>query len=149
MEQHPTFPRDLIRTQRQRARTYAALERRPLQTAALRRQLQQLDNRITAHPFWRTTAGRSPSAKIALRDLVREIEAAEELLSDQQRRILAFIRRWAAEHDGKTPSVREIGRSMGLSSTGSVAYQLGQMERLGVLDRSDRRGPGKGIALLW
>jgi repressor LexA len=111
--------------------------------------LQQLDNRIAGHPFWQTEAGRSPSARVALRDLVREIEETEELLSEQQRRILTCIREWAAEHDGATPSVREIGRSVGLASTGSVAYQLGQMEQLGVLDRSVNRGPGKGIALPW
>lgn len=43
----------------------------------------------------------------------------------------------------------EIGRSVGLASTSSIAYQLGQMEQLGVLDRSLSRGPGKGIALPW
>ncbi|MFF6993240.1 hypothetical protein [Streptomyces sp. NPDC010273] len=78
-----------------------------------------------------------------------EIEETEELLSEQQRRILTCIRKWAAEHGGETPSVREIGRIVGLDSTGSVAYQLGQMEQLGVLDRSISRGPGKGIALPW
>lgn len=149
MVQHPTFPRDLIRTQRQRTRTYAALELRPFETTVLRRRLQQLDNRISNHPFWQTEAGRSPSAKVALRELVREIEETEERLSEQQRRILTCIREWAAAHNGETPSVREIGRIVGLSSTVSVAYQLGQMEQLGVLDRSVNRGPGKGISLPW
>nr|WP_051105982.1 hypothetical protein [Streptomyces hokutonensis] len=81
--------------------------------------------------------------------MVRETEATEELLSEQQRRILTRIRKWAAEHDGETHSVWEIGRSVGLASTSSIAYQLGQMEQLGVLDRSLSRGPGKGIALPW
>ncbi|WP_406117625.1 LexA family protein [Streptomyces sp. NBC_00989] len=147
--QQPTFPRDLIRTQLQRTRTYAALELRPFETTALRRRLRQLDNRISAHPFWQTAAGRSPSARVELRELVREIQETEEHLSDQQRRILRCIREWAAAHNGETPSVREIGRIVGLSSTGSVAYQLGQMEQLGVLDRSVNRGPGKGISLPW
>ncbi|MFJ2651858.1 hypothetical protein ACIO1C_34680 [Streptomyces sp. NPDC087420] len=77
------------------------------------------------------------------------MEETEEHLSEQQRRILTWLRDWAAAHNGETPSVREIGRSVGLSSTGSVAYQLGQMEQLGVLDRSVSRGPGKGISLPW
>lgn len=143
------FPRDLIRTQLQRTRTYAALELRPLQTAALRQQLRRLDIRLATHPFWQTPTGRSPSAKVALRELVREIEKTEQRLSEQQRRILTCIRKWAAAHNGETPSVREIGKIVGLSSTGSVAYQLGQMEQLGVLDRSVSRGKGKGISLPW
>ncbi|MGX9891204.1 LexA family protein [Streptomyces sp. NPDC002276] len=149
MVQHTTFPRDLIQTQRQRTRTYAALEHHPFETAALRQQLRRLDIRLATHPFWQTAAGRSPSAKVELRDLVREIEKTEERLTEQQRRILTCIRKWAAEHDGETPSVREIGRSVELSSTSSVAHQLGQMEQLGVLDRSVSRGKGKGIALPW
>ncbi|WP_326722095.1 hypothetical protein [Streptomyces sp. NBC_00243] len=36
---------------------------------------------------------------------------------------------------------------MGLSSTGSVAYQLDRMEELGVIDRGPSRG--RGIALRW
>ncbi|MER6206380.1 hypothetical protein [Streptomyces sp. NPDC001642] len=141
-----TFPRDLIQTQRQRTRTYAALERRPYDTVALRRRLQRLDTRIASHPFWRTPAGRSPAAKVELREWVREIEAVEAGLSDQQQRILTCIREFTAEHGG-SPSLREIGRFVGLSSTGSVAYQLGQLEQLGVLDRG--HGRNRGITMCW
>lgn len=141
-----TFPRDLIQTQRQRTRTYAALESRPHGTVALRQQLRQLDNLLAAHPFWKTPAGRSPSARVELRERVRAIEVAEADLSDQQREILACIRRWTAVH-GESPSVREIGQSVGLSSTGSVAYQLGQLEEAGAIDRG--RGANRGISLLW
>ena len=148
-----TFPRELIQIQRQRTRTYAALERRPGNTASLRFQLRQLDNQLANHPYWRTAAGRSPSAKIELRRRAREIEEAEKRLSEQQRRILECIREWTAEHNGESPSVREIGRSVGLSSTGSVAYQLGQLEEAGALDRGagrgGDRGGGRGISLLW
>ncbi|MFJ2833154.1 hypothetical protein ACIPC1_37385 [Streptomyces sp. NPDC087263] len=45
--------------------------------------------------------------------------------------------------------MREICRSVGLSSTGSVAYQLDKMEELGVIDRGPSRGSGRGIALRW
>ncbi|WP_246101082.1 Tn3 family transposase [Streptomyces cyaneus] len=51
-----------------------------------------------------------------------------------------------AEH-GETPSMREIARSVGLSSTGSVAYQLDQMAQLGAIDHGPGRGPGRSIAL--
>jgi hypothetical protein len=142
-----TFPRDLIQTQRQRTRTYAALGRRPHDTVALRQRLRQLDNLLAAHPFWKTPTGRSPSARVELRERVREIEAAEEDLSEQQRDILSCIRRWTAVH-GESPSVREIGQSVGLSSTGSVAYQLGQLEAAGAIDRGGR-GASRGITLLW
>jgi len=141
------FPPDLIKVQRDWNRTYAALGRRPVHTAALRRRLQQLSARLASHPFWETRAGRAPAARVELRRRVREAEEAEERLTEQQDRILRCIRDWVAEH-GETPSMREIGRSVGLSSTGSVAYQLDQLEKLGVIDRSPC-GNRKGIALRW
>ena len=67
-------------------------------------------------------------------------------LTERQERILKCIRDWIAEH-GEAPSIREIGRSVGLSSNSSVAYQLDRMEQLGVIDRSLSRGRGRGIAL--
>ncbi|MHA5051936.1 LexA family protein [Streptomyces sp. SD15] len=48
---------------------------------------------------------------------------------------------------GEAPMIREIGRSVGLSSPSSVAYHLEQMEQLGVIRRTERRGSGRGIAL--
>ncbi|MGW6400415.1 LexA family protein [Streptomyces sp. NPDC055134] len=36
------------------------------------------------------------------------------------------------------PTVREIGQRVGLSSSGSVAYQLGCLEKLGVISRNRR-----------
>lgn len=68
---------------------------------------------------------------------------AEDLLTDQQQRILACIRDWVAEH-GEAPTMRDIGRSVGLSSTGSISYQLGKLEQVGVIRRSKGR-----IALRW
>lgn len=45
--------------------------------------------------------------------------------------------------------IREIGRSVGLSSPASVAYHLGptEQEQLGVLRFTGRRGSGRGIGL--
>ncbi|WTF11661.1 hypothetical protein OHB14_29350 [Streptomyces sp. NBC_01613] len=83
-----------------------------------------------------------------MRRRVRELEEAEDCLTEQQERILQCIRDWVAEH-GETPTMREIGTSVGLSSTGSVGYQLDKMEQLGVIVRRPGRGRGKGIALRW
>ncbi|MEW2301964.1 winged helix-turn-helix transcriptional regulator [Streptomyces sp. NPDC006655] len=141
------FPLDLLQTQHEWNRTAAALGRRrglPVEAAApLRRRLQQLHLRIEAHPFWETSTGRSAAAKDELRQRVREMEAAEENLTDQQRRILTCIRDWVAER-GEVPTMREIADHVGLASTGSVSYQLDKMERAGVIRRSKGR-----IALRW
>ncbi|MFJ2833153.1 hypothetical protein ACIPC1_37380 [Streptomyces sp. NPDC087263] len=91
---HTTYPLDLIQAQRDWNRTYAALERRPLHTAALRRRLQQLSARLASHSFWETRAGRSPGARVGLRRQVRELEDAESRLTEQQERILKCIRDW-------------------------------------------------------
>lgn len=59
-------------------------------------------------------------------------------LSARQRRILEVIRDWVARH-GYPPSVREIGEAVGLVSPSSVAYQLKELERKGLLRRDPHR----------
>lgn len=59
-------------------------------------------------------------------------------LSERQRAILAYIQRYL-EQEGMPPTMREIGRAVGLSSTASLAYQLRVLEEKGAL----RRIPGK------
>ncbi|NUK09495.1 MarR family transcriptional regulator [Streptomyces lunaelactis] len=59
-------------------------------------------------------------------------------LTDRQRRILALIRDHIAE-TGDAPSVREIGAAVGLSSSGSVVYQLRRLEQAGFLSRDRYR----------
>lgn len=54
-----------------------------------------------------------------------------------QRRILACVREWIAEH-GEGPTVREISQQVGLSSTSSTAYQLGRLEQHGLISRNAR-----------
>ncbi|MGW3737999.1 LexA family protein [Streptomyces sp. NPDC005148] len=39
---------------------------------------------------------------------------------------------------GDAPMVREIGPCVGLSSSGSVAYRLGRLEKLGLISRNGR-----------
>lgn len=59
-------------------------------------------------------------------------------LTARQRRILDFIRSWVEEH-GYPPSVREIGEAVGLVSPSSVAYQLKELEKKGILRRDPNR----------
>ncbi|WP_327713297.1 winged helix DNA-binding protein (plasmid) [Streptomyces sp. NBC_00464] len=58
--------------------------------------------------------------------------------TDRQVQILRVIRNWIADH-GEGPSIRQIGERVGLSSTSSVAYQLGRLEGLGLISRTGRR----------
>lgn len=56
-------------------------------------------------------------------------------MTEMQRRILKVIREHIVDQ-GEGPTIREIGRRAGLSSTSSVAYQLGRLEALGAISRS-------------
>ncbi|MFF3585184.1 LexA family protein [Streptomyces mirabilis] len=53
------------------------------------------------------------------------------------RYILRCIRRWIEER-GEGPSVRQLADDIGLSSTASVAYHLGNLEERGALVRDGR-----------
>ncbi|MFF3400384.1 hypothetical protein ACFYW6_17870 [Streptomyces sp. NPDC002659] len=55
-----------------------------------------------------------------------------------RQRILGCIQEWIAE-TGEGPSIRQIGQRVGLSSSSSVAYQLGRLEQHGLIQRSGRR----------
>lgn len=61
-----------------------------------------------------------------------------EGLTTRQRRIMEFIRGWVAQH-GYPPSVREIGEAVDLVSPSSVAYQLKELEKKGLLRRDPNR----------
>jgi len=69
-----------------------------------------------------TTAGEPPSL------------ASDRALTQRQRRILRFIHDWVQER-GYSPSMREIGRAVGLTSTSSVEHQLSALESKGHLRR--------------
>src|SRR5215472_2549701 len=62
---------------------------------------------------------------------------AGRALTPRQRTILRFIHDWVQER-GYSPSIREIGRAVGLTSTSSVEHQLSALESKGHL----RREPG-------
>jgi repressor LexA len=59
-------------------------------------------------------------------------------LTPRQRRVLEVIRA-AVERRGYPPSVREIGESVGLTSTSSVAHQLKVLQNKGYLRRDPNR----------
>jgi repressor LexA len=69
-----------------------------------------------------TTAGGPPSPGVS------------RALTPRQRRILRFIHDWVQER-GYSPSMREIGRAVGLTSTSSVEHQLSALESKGHLRR--------------
>ncbi|MEW1760534.1 transcriptional repressor LexA [Streptomyces cyaneofuscatus] len=66
------------------------------------------------------------------------IRAGSDGLTDRQRRICEYIAE-STEARGYPPSMREIGQAAGLSSTSSVAHQLGALERKGFLRRDPHR----------
>ena len=62
-------------------------------------------------------------------------------LSERQERILAFIRQYGDEH-GFPPTIREIGKAVGITSTSVVKYNLERLEEKGKLERSDEISRG-------
>ena len=65
-------------------------------------------------------------------------------LTSRQQRILGFIGDFLGEH-GYPPTVRDIGRAVGITSTSVVDYNLKKLEREGLLRRA--REVSRGIEL--
>jgi repressor LexA len=63
-------------------------------------------------------------------------------LTKRQQEIFDFVKRYAGEH-GYPPTVRDIGRAIGLTSSSTVHAHLANLEKLGVL----RRDPTKPRAI--
>jgi len=61
-----------------------------------------------------------------------------ENLTSVQQKILDVIRESMTSRN-YAPSMREIGESVGLSSTASVSHQLNKLELLGFISRDPRR----------
>lgn len=59
---------------------------------------------------------------------------SEKPLSKRQQNILQFTRGYMDEH-GRPPTIREIGKAVGINSTSVVNYNLGKLEDKGYLDR--------------
>jgi repressor LexA len=69
---------------------------------------------------------------------------AKGKLTDRQRRILEFIQQFSQEY-GYPPSIREIGRAVGISSTSVVNYNLNRLVEEGYLSRD--QNVSRGIRL--
>src|SRR3954462_2086318 len=63
-------------------------------------------------------------------------------LTKRQREIFDFIKTYSAQH-GYPPTVRDIGKAIGLTSSSTVHAHLSNLEKLGLL----RRDPPKPRAL--
>jgi repressor LexA len=63
-------------------------------------------------------------------------------LTKRQKEIFDFIKRYSAEH-GYPPTVRDIGKAIGLTSSSTVHTHLSNLEKLGLI----RRDPTKPRAL--
>src|SRR6476659_9643970 len=55
-------------------------------------------------------------------------------LTKRQKEIFDFIKRYSAQH-GYPPTVRDIGKAIGLTSSSTVHAHLANLEKLGVLKR--------------
>src|SRR6266571_4057162 len=64
-----------------------------------------------------------------------------EMLNDRAREILAFIQRFSRER-GFPPTIREIGKAYGISSTNGVRYYLTLLEKAGHLKRRGKISRG-------
>ena len=60
-------------------------------------------------------------------------------LNKREKAILRFIERELNEN-GYPPSVREIGKAVGLKSTATVHSYLGRLEEAGYISRKDKKG---------
>src|SRR5262245_2643159 len=59
-------------------------------------------------------------------------------MSSKQRAIYEFIQRYTQEN-GRPPTNREIGKAVGIESTGHVDYHLSVLEKKGHIIREDRK----------
>jgi len=62
-------------------------------------------------------------------------------LSDRQVRILEFIREYLEEHN-YPPTIREIGKAVGIPSTSVVKYNLERLQEKGHIERSEEVSRG-------
>lgn len=67
-------------------------------------------------------------------------------LSDRQQRILDYIMNFLQDQ-GFPPTIREICKEVGISSTSVTNYNLDKLENMGLLSR--RREVSRGLSLNW
>ena len=57
------------------------------------------------------------------------------VVSETQSKILRFVEKFSAEH-GFAPTLGDISAAVGMRSRSSAAYQIGQLERMGLVTRN-------------
>ncbi|HYI99339.1 MAG TPA: transcriptional repressor LexA [Thermoleophilaceae bacterium] len=72
----------------------------------------------------------------------QELETVDLNLTKRQQEIFDFIKRYSAKH-GYPPTVRDIGKAIGLTSSSTVHAHLANLEKVGLL----RRDPSKPRAI--
>jgi len=70
--------------------------------------------------------------------------SAELSLSDRQTRILDYIINYLGEHK-IPPSIRDIGRAVGISSTSVVNYNLTKLQEMGLIERMPEVSRGLSV----
>ncbi len=65
--------------------------------------------------------------------------------SNKSELILEYVRQFLQEN-GYAPSIREIGKAVGLQSTATVSYHLEQLKRKGLLQAPEEKGRKRAIA---
>jgi repressor LexA len=66
------------------------------------------------------------------------------MLNDRAREILSFIRS-VQQEQGLPPTIREIGKAFGISSTNGVRYYLTMLEKAGYLKRREKVSRGSSL----
>lgn len=69
-------------------------------------------------------------------------------LTDRQRQCLDFIRKYRSEK-GYAPSIREIGRTMGIRSTNGVNDHIAALRRKGYLEMAGREVVARGLRVMY
>lgn len=69
----------------------------------------------------------------------RHGQAQKTNLTARQREVLEFLRAYADEHDGASPTYREIQRGLGLSSVSRISGIIAALEERGFIVRNEGR----------
>jgi hypothetical protein len=80
-----------------------------------------------------------PALAAAIARLVGNLPPKMGGLTDKQAKLLDFIRKHAAEHDGSTPTYEEMMRGIGLASKSGINRLVVGLEERGYLTRSPKR----------
>lgn len=61
-------------------------------------------------------------------------QISQQMLDERTQEVFDFIVTFKAEHDGLSPSIREIREHCHIASTSTVAYHLDKLEEVGMIE---------------